>query len=204
MTSLRAVLENIPPLRSPERVATSLVVVVAIVAVALIATPRVLDWIDDLGFGAAVPSASISPSPAASASAGTSTAPASADVRAVATIEERLAGLAASVEREVAARPRDVSALVTLLRQVNATLVAGAGPVGALSRAPASASLGADLAAAHAAIARSVKGTLELSLSQEAAYVSGSLEVAKLLRGLAPLDARLAALLASRSPSASP
>jgi len=199
--SPRELLDRFPPLGTPERVAGWLSLLVA-VALVLVVGP---------GSQEQTSAASASPTPpvvSASSTAGSSASPAAspalADIHSVATIEERLAALARSIEREVGAKPPDIGAIAALLRQVNVTIVSGSGSVKALALTPATEQLGRDLEAAHADVGDAVSATLSQSLTNSPAYVSGGQRVVKRLDALAPLDVQVQLLLAGPSPSATP
>jgi hypothetical protein len=199
--TLRALLDRIPPLRTPERVGGLLSILAAVILLWVVAP-------DLQGRASPGPTGSPQASLAASLTPEISASPAasipSADLRAVDTLERRLLGLADSIRRELDAESPSVGTLVALLRQVNATVVAGSGAIDALASSPATAALAADLAAAHADIGDAVTSTLTLGLSQTAAYIDGGRRVATLVEATAPLALQVEQLLTGALPSASP
>jgi hypothetical protein len=198
--SFRDLLDRLPPLGTPERVAGWLSILIAIGLVMVVVSGSQ----EGTHAASASPTPRISSFPNAGASQSPGASPALSDLRSVATVEERLAALAASMEREVGSKPTDVGAIAALLRQVNVTIVSGSSSVKALARTPATERLGTDIAAAHADISEAVAATLSQGLTNGPAYMSGGREVVKRLNALAPLDLQVQQHLGGPSPSATP
>jgi len=117
---------------------------------------------------------------------------------------ERLLRAGDALEQELDRETLRVADVASLIRDINGTARFGRDAVDDLGDHPATADLRRRLAALYDLLGRIAADTLDASIKNTAAYRAGAGDLVKALKGLPPLQARLDALRAGESPSASP
>ncbi len=121
-------------------------------------------------------------------------------------VNERLAGRAAELRAELAAKPTDAFAIATSLRSLAADAVVGAGAVRTISTWPGGRALAGRLGDYYALVSSTATSTLAASLTDAAAYRAGAQAMLGALRDLDPIarDTAAAASVAGIVPPSAP